>query len=60
MSVTRRQHPTGKVTWRAKVFFEGWVIAQRSFERRVDAKRWEADQLAKLDAGSWIDRRAGG
>lgn len=52
MSVTRRAHPTGNVTWRAKVFFEGRVIAQRSFERRVDAKRWEADQLAKLDAGS--------
>lgn len=54
MSVTRRAHPTGNVTWRAKVFFEGRVIAQRLFGRRVDAKRWEADQLAKLDAGSWI------
>lgn len=52
MSVTRRAHPTGNVTWRAKVFYEGRVIAQRSFGRRVDAKRWEADQLAKLDAGS--------
>ena len=26
---------------------------------RVDAKRWEADQLAKLDAGSWIDPARG-
>ena len=59
MSVTRREHPTGNVTWRAKVFFEGRVIAQRSFGRRVDAKRWEADQLAKLDAGSWIDPARG-
>ncbi|MCR6688112.1 site-specific integrase [Cellulomonas sp.] len=59
MSVTRRAHPTGNVTWRAKVFFEGRVIAQRSFGRRVDAKRWEADQLAKLDAGSWIDPARG-
>ncbi len=55
MSVTRRALPSGNVTWRAKVFFEGRVIAQRSFGRRVDARRWEADQLAKLDAGSWID-----
>jgi integrase len=47
------------VTWRAKVFFEGRVIAQRSFGRRVGAKRWEADQLAKLDAGSWIDPTRG-
>lgn len=59
MSVTKRLHPTGNVTWRAKVFFEGRVIAQRSFGRRVDAKRWEADQLAKLDAGSWIDPARG-
>ncbi|GEA84820.1 tyrosine-type recombinase/integrase [Cellulomonas gelida] len=55
MSVTRRAYPTGNVTWRAKVFFEGRVNAQRSLGRRVDAKRWEADQLAELDAGSWID-----
>jgi hypothetical protein len=47
------------VTWRAKVFFERRVIAQKSFTRRVDAKRWEADQLAKLDAGSWIDPTRG-
>ena len=46
MSVTRRAHPTGNVTWRAKVLFECRVIAQRSFGRRVDAKRWEADQKA--------------
>ena len=59
MSVTRRALPSGNVTWRAKVFFEGRVIAQRSFGRRVDAKRWEADQLAKLDAGSWIDPARG-
>ena len=25
----------------------------------LDAKRWEADQLAKLDAGSWIDPARG-
>lgn len=59
MSVTRRALPSGNVTWRAKVFFEGRVIAQRSFGRRVHAKRWEADQLAKLDAGSWIDPARG-
>jgi len=59
MSVTRRALATGNVSWRAKVFFEGRVIAQRSFGRQVDAKRWEADQLAKLDAGTWIDPARG-
>jgi len=52
MSVTSRATPSGNVSWRAKAFFEGRVIAQRSFGRRVDAKRWESDQLAKLNAGS--------
>jgi len=59
MSVTKRVLPSGTVTWRAKVFFERRVIAQKSFTRRVDAKRWEADQLAKLDAGAWIDPTRG-
>ena len=59
MSVTTRPHPTGNVTWRATVFVEVRVIAQRSFGRRRDAKRWEADQLATLDACSWIDPARG-
>lgn len=59
MSVTKRVLPSGSVTWRAKVFFERRVIAQKSFTRRVDAKRWEADQLAKLASGAWIDPARG-
>src|SRR5665648_1282913 len=55
MSVTKRVLPSGTVTWRAKVFFERRVIAQKSYPRRVDAKRWEADQLSKLQSGTWID-----
>ena len=36
------------------------IVATRwSFARRVDAKRWEADQLAKLDTGAWIDPTRG-
>jgi len=59
MSVTKRVLPSGTVTWRAKVFFERRVIAQKSFPRRVDAKRWEADQLSKLQSGTWIDPARG-
>ena len=59
MSVTKRVLPSGTVTWRAKVFFEHRVIAEKSFARRVDAKRWEADQLAKLQSGAWIDPARG-
>ncbi len=59
MSVTCRQLPTGTVTWRAKVFFEHRVIAEMSFARRGDARRWEEDQLAKLRNGTWIDPARG-
>ena len=59
MSVTKRVLPSGTVTWRAKVFFERRVIAQKSFPRRVDARRWEADQLSKLQSGAWIDPARG-
>ena len=59
MSVTKRVLPSGSVTWRAKVFFERRVIAQKSFTRRVDAKRWEADQLTKLASGAWVDPARG-
>ena len=43
MSVTKRTLPSGTVTWRAKVFFERRVIAEKSFTRRSEARRWEAD-----------------
>lgn len=55
MSVTKRVLASGKVSWRAKVFWQQRVVAQASFDRRADAKRWEADQLSKLQAGGWID-----
>ena len=59
MSVTRRTLPSGKVSWRAKVFWQQRVVAQQSFDRRSDAKRWEADQLSKLRSGGWIDPTRG-
>ncbi|GEL98343.1 site-specific integrase [Cellulomonas terrae] len=59
MSVTRRTLPSGTVTWRAKVFFEHRVIAEKSFQRKTDARRWEADQLVKLQRGTWIDPTRG-
>ncbi|RHA40993.1 tyrosine-type recombinase/integrase, partial [Cellulomonas rhizosphaerae] len=59
MSVTRRALPSGRVTWRANVFFEHRVIADKSFQRKTDAKRWEADQLVKLQSGAWIDPTRG-
>lgn len=59
MSITRRTLASGKVSWRAKVFWQQRVVAQRSFERRSEAKGWEADQLTKLRSGGWIDPARG-
>ncbi|OIQ88920.1 putative prophage phiRv2 integrase [mine drainage metagenome] len=55
MAVTRRVTDAGKVVWRAKVFFRQRVVAERTFDKRADAARWEADQRSKLQSGSWID-----
>lgn len=58
MSVTRRTLASGKVSWRAKVFWQQRVVAKRSFDR-ADAKRWKADQLSKLRTGGWVDPARG-
>ena len=59
MAVTRRVRLSGDVRWDARVFYRGHQIAQRTFERRADAKSWEADQMAKLHSDRWIDPRRG-
>lgn len=59
MAVTRRVRASGEVRWDARVFFKGRQIVQRTFERKADAKRWEADQLAKLHSNGWVDPRRG-
>lgn len=59
MAVVRRVLDSGSVVWRARVYFKGRIVTQRSFERRVDAKQWEADQIAKLREGTWIDPARG-
>lgn len=42
-----------------KVFFNQRVVAQKSFTRLAEARRWEADQESKLRAGEWIDPNRG-
>ncbi|WP_308121798.1 tyrosine-type recombinase/integrase [Actinotalea ferrariae] len=50
---------SGSVQWRARVYFKGRIVAQRSFDRRTDARQWEADQIARLREGTWIDPARG-
>ncbi|HEY8717006.1 tyrosine-type recombinase/integrase [Pengzhenrongella sp.] len=59
MAISRRTLSSGQVSWRVKIFSEQRVIAQKSFHRLSDAKRWQADQTSKLRAGDWIDPARG-
>ena len=54
MAVTRRN---GR--WQARYRDELGRQHARMFDRKVDAVRWEADELAKLNSGTWIDPHAG-
>jgi len=59
MAITRRVTDNGAIVWRAKVFFQARVVAERTFEKKADAKRWEADQRSKLQTGDWVDPARG-
>lgn len=54
-SVTRRGD-----SWRARFWHpETGKQHQRTFARKVDAQRWLRGQLEAMDAGRWVDPRAG-
>ncbi|MFC8190369.1 hypothetical protein ACFUMH_01765 [Cellulomonas sp. NPDC057328] len=59
MFVTMRLHPTGNVTWRAKVFFEGRSsrTVRSGAGSTPSAGRRTSSQ--ELNAGSWIDPARG-
>ncbi|MEO7000063.1 MAG: tyrosine-type recombinase/integrase [Terracoccus sp.] len=46
-------------TWRAKVKFRGVVVADRTFDRKGDAARWEGEQKRLLVAGDFVAPAAG-
>ncbi len=41
--------------WRVRVKHRGRVVADRTFDRRTDAARWETEQRRQLDQGEWLD-----
>ncbi len=45
--------------WRAKVKFRGVIVADRTFERRGDAVRWEMEQKRLLQSGDFVAPAAG-
>ena len=54
MAVTRRN---GR--WQARYRDETGSQHAKMFDRKVDAQRWEVEELGRMSQGSWIDPRAG-
>lgn len=52
------KRPNGK--WRAQVKYRGRVVADRSFERKADAVRWELEQKRVLQSGEEYVQPAAG
>lgn len=46
---------TANGRWRVRVKYQGRVVADRTFDRRTDASRWEAEQRRQLEQGDWVD-----
>ncbi len=46
-------------TWRVKVKFRSVVVADRTFERKGDAQRWEMEQKRLLQSGEYVPPAAG-
>jgi hypothetical protein len=46
---------TANGRWRVRVKYQGRVVADRTFDRRTDATRWEAEQRRQLEHGDWVD-----
>lgn len=59
MAITKRKLPSGTTAWRVRVYLNQRVVAEQSFSRLSEARRWEADQESKLRAGEWIDPARG-
>lgn len=51
------KRPNGK--WRVQVKYRGRVVADRTFERRGDAVRWEVEQKRLLHSGEFVAPAAG-
>jgi integrase len=54
MAVTRRN---GR--WQARYRDETGGQHAKMFDRKIDAQRWEVEELARLSQGTWVDPRAG-
>ena len=45
--------------WQARYRDEAGRQHARMFDRKIDAQRWQIEELSKINQGAWIDPRAG-
>lgn len=57
MSIQKR--PDRPKKWKVRVRTPEGRQVTRSFDRRIDAERWEAAQKVDMARGEWVDPRAG-
>lgn len=50
---------TARGGWRVRVKYRGVVVADRTFERKGDAVRWESEQKRLLTSGEFVSPAAG-
>ena len=55
MAITKRTWK-GSTTYRVRAFHQGRCITSRTFDRLVDARRFEANTKAQLADGTYTDR----
>ena len=57
--ITAREIADGTRRYDARVRGSNGRVVTRSFKRRRDAERWQRDQCAARDSGTWVDQRLG-
>jgi integrase len=57
--IRRYKLRSGKIRYRARLYFHGVEVATRVFDRRGDAVAWEQEQAQRLRQDDWIDPRRG-
>jgi integrase len=59
MTISRVTRADGTSRWRVRVKSGRKVVADRTFDRKSDASKWEQMQKRALDLGEFVDPRAG-
>lgn len=55
MSIQKRVWKDGRVTYRARVYHRRCVVADATFDKKIQAQKFETDVKAKLVKGVWRD-----